>query len=180
MNKIISILASILCIIALVYSGQDSLFSIFTRPKTLDFHTPVLKSGYYLPTHIVQSLEITPTMGTVIIAGTSVIEKGAEVTIQAGTTIAVHEYGSMIVRGNLKIFGTNDLPVHFISNEAREENRTWSGIIFNPESSGTILHTIVHHASPAISCAQHTNVTISRASFTFGNLAVFGPCSYTR
>lgn len=147
--------------------------------KSVDFHTPVFSSGYYLPTHITSKLNIGPDLGITILSGTSTIEKDGELIISPGTTLVANEHASILVKGTLRAIGTSKEPVRFISNEMREENRTWAGILFMKQGQGTIDHAIFHHASPSISCENTTDVTIRTVSFSLGNLAVFGSCSYT-
>lgn len=152
------------------------IITLLTEKKKADFHTPVFSSGYYIPSHITGNVSLGPKLGTIIISGATVIERGAHLTIEPGTTLAVNEYGSIIVRGSMEILGSHMEPIRFISNEMREENRTWSGILFSKGSSGTIQNTIFHHASPSISCAEETRVSISSTSFSLGNLDIFGSC----
>ncbi len=147
--------------------------------KKADFHTPVFSSGYYLPMHITNQLQIGPDRGIAILASTSTIEEDGELIIDPGTTLVANEYASIRVKGSLRAIGTLQKPIRFISNEMREENRTWAGILFTEQSRGVIDYAIFHHASPSISCEKNTNVIIRATSFSRGNLDVFGPCLYT-
>ena len=147
--------------------------------KNINFHTPVFSSKYYLPTHITKQLNLGPDHGIIILASTSTIEKNGELIIDPGTTIVANEHASILVKGTLRAIGTSKEPIRFISNEMREENRTWTGILFMEQSRGIIDNAIFHHASPSISCESNTSVLVHTTSFSFGNLDVFGPCSYT-
>lgn len=178
MNNYLATLICALCILLIGLHGEKSLIAVLTDLKKADLHTPVFSSGYYLPAHITGKFTIGPKLGVIIISGLSTVEKNAQLIIEPGTTLAVNEYGGVIVRGSVKADGTLTQPIHFISNEIREENRTWNGILFDKGSNGIIYSTIFHHASPGVSCAKETNVSVSHASFKFGNVEVFGPCSY--
>ncbi len=146
------------------------------RDHKPSFHTPAFPSGHSIPIHITGQLRVGPAMGIIILGGTTTIEKNSELIIEPGTTIAANEYASLIVQGALRAEGTTDQPIRFISNELREENRTWSGLLFVGESSGIISNAIFHHASPSISCETKADVSITETIFSLGNLATFGPC----
>lgn len=176
MNKALAILVCIICGISLILSPEKSLIANSADHTTVNFHTPAFASGYYLPLHITEQVHLTPDMGVIIVTGTTTIEKGARLSIAPGTTIAMNEHASLIVNGSIDAIGEHAKPIRFISNEAREENRTWSGIMFTQGSIGTIANAIFHHASPSVSCSEKTTVTITDTSFAFGNLEVFGPC----
>lgn len=158
---------------------EKSLMSILSEEREIDFHTPAFSSGYYLPEKITGQLRLGPDRGVIIVAGVSTIDTDAHLTIEKGTTLAVNEYGGIVVQGILTAIGTPREPISFITNELHQGNRVWNGIFFTQGSSATIDHAIFHHASPAMSCAEHANVSISHTVFLFGNLEVFGPCSYT-
>lgn len=152
---------------------------LFTEEQKVNFHTPVSTNGYYLPRHIKNNLTLGPEQGIIIVSETSTIEKNARLTLLPGTIVAIHEYTSLIIQGSLQSSGTSERPIRYISNELREENRNWNGIMFETGSNGIIEHVTFHHASPGISCEARSTVSITNTRFFIGNLDVFGPCSYT-
>jgi|SRR3989338_3236843 len=182
MNIRIAIGIVAVCIIVVGIHIYDSNFRLHEplitviRDRKPNFHTPAFPAGHHLPTHITGKLHIGPATGVAILGDTTTIEQDSELVIEPGTTIAANEYASLIVEGTLLAEGTKQHPINFITNELREENRTWSGIFFADKSNGTISNTIFHHASPGISCEAGANTSITDTVFLLGNTAVFGPC----
>lgn len=170
------------CIIVITLGYKNDLWTkplLFTQQKKANFHAPATTTGYYLPRHINNNLTLGPEQGIIIVSETSIIGKNARLTLLPGTTVAVHEYGSLVVQGSLQSIGTSTEPISYISNELREENRNWGGVLFEKESNGTIDHAIFHHASPGVSCQAPSTVSITNTTFSLGNLEIFGPCIYT-
>ncbi len=176
MNHRFAILIPVLLIAAFLTPNKPVITPVGEEKKA-DFHTPVFLSGYYLPIRVTSDITIGPENGVIIIPNMSIIERGATLTMKPGTTIAVHEYGGITVRGTLDAIGTKEQPIWFISNEQREENKNWNGIFFENSGSGTIDYSVFHHASPAISCAQQSHISIFHTMFSFGNLELFGSCN---
>ncbi len=182
MNIRIAIGIATVCIIVIGIRIYDADFRLHKPLMTVirdhkpNFHTPAFSSGQYVPTHITGEMRLGPTLGVVILAGISTVEPSGTLVIEPGTTIAANEYASLIVQGTVRAEGTIQEPIRFISNELREENRTWSGILFTDGSNGTIRNAVFHHASPGVSCEVTTDVSITDTVFSLGNLAVFGPC----
>lgn len=180
MNNRLVISIFILGIAILAWFASDQPLIKTLAEHRVDFHTPVFPSEYSLPTHITGHLQIGPQQGLITVSGTSTVEQGAQLIIEPGTTLAMNEYSSIRVYGQVRATGTATNPVRFITNEAREENRNWNGILFMNGSNGSIDFATFHHASPSVSCAEGVvRVLITHTTFAFGNLAVFGPCSYT-
>ena len=137
-------------------------------PDTLqhiNFHTPVIATGFALPTHITENMIVGPDRGTIIINGLVSIEKNASLTIQPGTTLAVSEFGGLNVFGSLNAIGTADKPISFITNESNETNRHWAGILLQNSSTSQINNVSIHHASPAISCSAQAKTSIQHITF---------------
>lgn len=182
MNIRIAIGIAIVCSIVIGIRIYDAGFRLHeplimvTRDHKPNFHTPAFPGGHYLPTHITGKIHIGPDTGVIILGGTTTIKKNSELIIEPGTTIAANEYASLIVQGSLFAEGSTSNPIRFISNELREENRNWSGILFTNESNGTIRNALFHHASPGVSCETKSDASITDTIFSLGNLAVFGPC----
>lgn len=143
------------------------IMTIPTAQKTINFHTPVLSSGYSLPSHITQNLLLSPQMGIILVHSLVTIEKNASITIQPGTTLAVDEYGGIDVHGRLTVRGTKENPVNFITNEQNETNRHWVGLLLEPGSVSTITYSIFHHASPPISCLPTSIYTLEHITSLF-------------
>lgn len=174
------IMIILLVCLALLQKGTTSEQPfLFRQEKKPNFHTPVFTKGYYLPLHITKDTTLGPQDTPIILAVESIVERGVTLTLLPGAQIVVHEYGSLRVQGTLTAIGTPQHPIGFTSNEQREENRAWNGILFEQGSNGTIMNATIHHASPGISCARPSNVVIGHTTFLYGNLEVFGACSYT-
>jgi len=156
-----------------------SVAELITNPKKPNFHTPALSSETYLPRTISNEYIIGPEHGTVLVNDETLIEKSGSLVIMPGTTLAVHEYVNIRVAGKLTARGSVTQPISFISNEAREENRVWGGVLFMNGSEGSIEHASFHHASPGVSCENGSSVSIHTTDISVGNLAVFGNCEYT-
>ncbi len=144
-------------------------------PET-PFHTPAYKEGKILPRDIQETTTIGPEDGVILVNTVITVHKGATLTIQPNTTIAVAEYGGIRVLGSLNAQGTEKEPIQFISNELNQTNRNWVGIAYEDSGSGTIDHAIFHHASPAITCSVPGKVIIKDNTYLFGNLEVYGSC----
>lgn len=135
-------------------------------------HTPLESTSEYLPPTITASRTISAHENPIVIAGPVIIPTGVTLTLEAGTHILVHEYGSLQVAGSLDIRGLNGAPVVFSTNEAHEANRVWSGIIFEPGSTGTISHASIRHSSPSVTCEPGSTVSILDSTFEWGNTGV--------
>lgn len=135
-------------------------------------HTPLETNGQYLPPTIISSRTITATENPILLAGNVYVPPNVTLTLETGTHVLVHEYGSLHIDGKLVVDGTATQPVTFSTNEANPINRVWSGIVFGPGSTGTITNTYIRHASPAITCEKESTVIIDQGVLELGNAGV--------
>lgn len=133
--------------------------------QTIPFHTLAYSVGTSLPKHISTDIVIGPDDGIVLIHSLITIAPGTSLTILPGTTLAVSEFGGLNVSGNLYAKGTASKPITFITNELNELNKHWVGLLLQNSSRSDIRDVIIHHASPAISCAPHATAFITRITF---------------
>jgi hypothetical protein len=142
----------------------EPIFNLDTSKK-IDFHTPLLNHGTTLPLHIISDTTVGPSDGIILVNTVITVEKGASLTILPGTTLAISEFGGLNIFGNINAIGTTDKPISFITNELNETNRHWVGLLLQNSSNANLQYLIIHHASPAISCAPRTQTHISNISF---------------
>ncbi|MBI1834131.1 MAG: hypothetical protein HYR90_04900 [Candidatus Andersenbacteria bacterium] len=135
-------------------------------------HQPLVTDGIFLPPVILENMTLTKAM-PVIIPGVVRVPKGITLRIEEGTTVFVHEYGQLLVEGELIAVGTETNPLHFTTNETHVANQTWAGIVFAPQSKGTITDATFHHASPTITCGKESVVALNHATITLGNLGIY-------
>lgn len=136
-------------------------------------HSPQHASGTFLPPIIPNDLELTPADNPVLLTNTTRIPVGVTVTIAPGTNIFAHEFGQLLVAGQLLINGSQTQPVTLTSNEQHPENRVWSGIIFQAGSLGKITYAIFRHASPAVSCLADSQVTTQNSQIAIAATGIF-------
>ena len=136
-------------------------------------HTPHHALGTFLPPTIAQDVTFSAKENPIILAGTTTIVPGVQVTFEPGVMMVVHEYGQIIVKGMLSLRGSAEQPVRLTSNEAHIDNRVWAGIVIQSGGQATINHAIIRYASPAISCMPQSKATISNARIEFGNLGIY-------
>lgn len=135
-------------------------------------HQPLVTEGVFLPPVITKDTTLTGDT-PLLLAGTVKIPEGVTLQIESGTTVYVHEYGQLVVEGTFNASGTAENPVSFTTNETHIANRTWSGIVFTPQSTGTLTYTTIRHASPAVTCEEESVVTIDHATISLGNLGIY-------
>lgn len=136
-------------------------------------HTPIYALGTFLPPRITGQLAIGPADNPVVLTDTTYIEETGSLTIKPGTRVYAHEYGQLIVDGQLNSNGSVESPITFTTNEANGANRTWGGIILQPSSRAQIRYTNFRYASPAVSCLSLNPATISRVVIELGTLGAF-------
>lgn len=106
------------------------------------------------PAHIVTtSDEVWSTEHPHIVYDSLVVERGATLTLAAGTTIHFHDKSSLIVRGSLVTQGTPESPVTFTGDRLGSVVGSipfdlmasqWEGVVFAPGSTGNSLsHTVI-------------------------------------
>ncbi|NKB67978.1 MAG: T9SS type A sorting domain-containing protein [Candidatus Latescibacteria bacterium] len=99
----------------------------------------------------------TTWSGTVDLASDIVVEKGATLTLAAGTQIrfALQDNGfsgfdtrrvELLVFGQLNIAGTQANPVHLRSAASRPRGRDWSGLFLLSGQAPDLTHIVVDHA----------------------------------
>lgn len=140
-------------------------------------HTPLHFTGTFLPPVIIKDRTITAADNPVIITKTVQVPSGVTLTIEPGTKIFAHEYALLDVSGQLQINGSPEKPVQFSSNEQHPVNQVWGGLVFETGSHGTIVQTIFHSASPAVSCLAGSVVKIDRTNIT-GSIRPLFNCVY--
>ncbi len=177
MNHGPPIILAALLLIAPVFPSIDAIIAKDTDAPDIPFHTPVHETGFVIPHTIDHALTIGPDQGTIILQDTVTISLSGSLTILPGTTIFAHEYAAIRVQGRLDAVGTRAEPVQFLSNERNEQNKHWSGILYEQGSGGSIQQAIFHHASPSVSCQAGADVFLGENTYQFGNKNVHGPCT---
>lgn len=136
-------------------------------------HTPRYPLGTFLPPTITQDMTFSAKDNPIILAGTTTIAPGVQVTFEPGMMMVVHEYGQIIVEGMLSVRGSAEQPVRITSNEEHIDNRVWTGIVIQSGGQATMNHAIIRYASPAVSCMAQSKATISNSLIEFGNLGIY-------
>lgn len=150
------------------YSRLFSPDSTFEEP----LHEPAVTDGIYLPPVIQRNTTLSGE-SPILIAGTVTVPKNVTLTLEPGSMVYIHEFGSLVVEGNLQAVGTLNEPIKITSNEKNTRNRNWSGVAFKSGSTGTIANTTIRYGSPAISCEEGANTSIRSTTIEFGNLALY-------
>lgn len=176
MKTMLPIIIAVLFLFAPAFPVIQGLAPERSDAPEIPFHTPAYTEGNVLPQDIQENTTLRPEDGVVLINTVITVQKGATLTIQPGTTLAVAEYAGIRVLGTLNAHGTEKDPVQLISNELNQTNRNWVGIVYEGTGSGTIDHTLFHHASPAITCTAPGNVILDQNTYLFGTLEVYGSC----
>jgi hypothetical protein len=139
---------------------------------TINRHTPLQPIGYILPPTL-KTNQTLPADQLIILTKITRIPKGVTIIIPAGVDIYVHEFGQLVVEGELKIEGTSQQPVSFLSNELHPDNQVWGGIVFEAGSRGQVTHTRFEYASPAVSCLAESRVALDHIGIRFGSVGIF-------
>ena len=136
-------------------------------------HTPVHTQGTFLRPQINEDTTLTRRDNPVIITGTTLVPAGVRLTIEEGTRVYIHEFGELVIAGQLTATGSADQPVIFSSNEAHQQNRTWNGIRIEQDGQANVSHAIIRYGSPAIACLPGSNALLKNIEVYFSSLGLF-------
>lgn len=136
-------------------------------------HTPRHVTGTFLPATIATSRTLTAADNPIIVTGPTRIAPGAVLTLAPGTQLFFHEFGSLVVAGDLVATGTAGQPISFLTNEQHPLNQVWGGITFTGKSVSRLAHVRIEDASPGISCLAGSRLHAQGVTILRGSMGIF-------